>query len=208
LTNTTSLLDDGVTGSGVSFGATSTVGNFSSLGSLTLDNVLLDTFAQVSGNKDFVFNNIPNGKYNLALYGCVGGWVNRGIIFTVNGSSQSVTNVQDTIFTLGDNLVMYTNISVWNQALTVTMAPVPATAAYTNSTEGDFNGAQIQLLQLGPQFTGPFTNNTLTWIGGGLYEATNIMGPWVTNTHPSPYVVTPTVPQKYFRVYNPTFPPN
>ena len=208
LTNTTSLRDDGVTVSGISFGATSTVGNDSSLGGLPFDNALLDTFAQINGARAFVFNNIPNGKYNLALYGCVGSWVNRGIIFTVNGSIQSVTNVQDTIFALGDNLVMYTNISVLNQALTVSMAPVPATAAYTNSTEGDFNGAQIQLLQLGPQFTGPFTNNTLTWTGGGLYEATNIMGPWITNTATSPFVVTPTVPQKYFRVYNPTFPPN
>jgi lysophospholipase L1-like esterase len=40
----------------------------------------------------------------------------------------------------------------------------------------------------------------LAWPQGVLVEATNIMGPWVTNPAASPYTVTPTEPQKFYRV--------
>jgi hypothetical protein len=41
---------------------------------------------------------------------------------------------------------------------------------------------------------------TLTWSPGTLLEATNVEGPWVTNNATSPYVVTPTEAQKFFRL--------
>jgi hypothetical protein len=40
----------------------------------------------------------------------------------------------------------------------------------------------------------------LQWSQGSLLEATNLAGPWTTNTATSPYVVVPTEPQKFFRV--------
>jgi hypothetical protein len=40
----------------------------------------------------------------------------------------------------------------------------------------------------------------LQWSPGTLLEATNLTGPWVTNTAQSPYLVTPTGAQKFFRV--------
>jgi hypothetical protein len=44
----------------------------------------------------------------------------------------------------------------------------------------------------------------LTWTnGGGLLEATNVSGPWITNTHTSPYTFSPTGAQKFYRIYNP-----
>jgi hypothetical protein len=48
-------------------------------------------------------------------------------------------------------------------------------------------------------------NLTLTWSAGStLLQATNILGPWTTNTTAtSPYTVSPTNPQSYFRVRTP-----
>jgi len=41
---------------------------------------------------------------------------------------------------------------------------------------------------------------TLSWPQGTLEEATNLLGPWVTNAAPSPYVISPTNQQMFFRV--------
>lgn len=40
----------------------------------------------------------------------------------------------------------------------------------------------------------------LSWPQGTLLEATNVLGPWTTNTHGSPFTVTPAEPQKFYRV--------
>ena len=44
----------------------------------------------------------------------------------------------------------------------------------------------------------------LTWTNGGvLLEATNVSGPWITNTHASPYTLSPTGAAKFYRTYYP-----
>ena len=44
-------------------------------------------------------------------------------------------------------------------------------------------------------------NLVLTWIGNGkLLEATNLFGPWTTNTGISPVTIIPNQPQKFYRV--------
>jgi hypothetical protein len=43
-------------------------------------------------------------------------------------------------------------------------------------------------------------NLQLTWPQGALMQATNLAGPWVTNSSASPYTFTPTGPQEFFRV--------
>jgi hypothetical protein len=40
----------------------------------------------------------------------------------------------------------------------------------------------------------------LQWAQGTLLEATNLSGPWVTNTAAPPYYLTPAGGQKYYRV--------
>jgi len=40
----------------------------------------------------------------------------------------------------------------------------------------------------------------LNWPNGTLLEATNVVGPWITNGASSPYTITPTAPQKFYRV--------
>ena len=41
---------------------------------------------------------------------------------------------------------------------------------------------------------------TLTWPQGALLQSTNVTGPWVTNTAASPYTVSPSNSQMYFKV--------
>jgi hypothetical protein len=41
---------------------------------------------------------------------------------------------------------------------------------------------------------------TLTWPTGTLLEATSLSGPWQTNTGSSPLIVTPTGPQKFYKI--------
>lgn len=44
-------------------------------------------------------------------------------------------------------------------------------------------------------------NLVLNWIGNGkLLEATNVLGPWTTNSGASPVTIAPNQPQKFFRI--------
>jgi hypothetical protein len=74
---------------------------------------------------------------------------------------------------------------------------------------GAFNGAQLELIQYGPQPPVIIRTNgmcVLTWMGGGLFEATNVLGPWKTNTAVSPYIFSPTGVMKFYRVFNNNWP--
>jgi hypothetical protein len=217
VTNTTTFWDDGATVSGINFQSQAgvNVGVTSSLyRGVPTNNLLLDTYATFSSvtPTPLVFANIPNGRYNLALYGCVGNWLNRATKFTVftNGvsaGSKGLTNLQDTAFVSGDNLAIFTNLVVMNQRLEVDIVflPSPLTPA-TGSGEADFNGAQLQLLKYAPAITNVnMATHTLSWMGGGLYHATNVLGPWQTNPYVSPFTFTPTGQMQFFRIYNPNF---
>jgi len=217
VTNVTSLLDDGTTSSSVKFRSQAGI-NVSSDSSLALrptNNLLLDTYAIISTKPTpFVFSNIPNGKYNLALYGCVGNWLDRAITFTVltngviAGNTAALTNLQDVLFAR-DNTVVFTNLIVVNQKLEVDIGWVP-TALHTNTVtgEGEFNGAQLQLLQGGPTpgaITPSGANLVFYWSGGGLQYSTNVQGPWTTNVGAlSPFTFAPTGAVKFFRIVNST----
>jgi len=72
---------------------------------------------------------------------------------------------------------------------------------------GDFNGAQVQYvgpaavtIQTTPLSGGKFQ---LQWSQGTLLQATNLVGPWTTNSSPSPLTVTPSAPQMYYRILVP-----
>jgi hypothetical protein len=220
-TNVTAYCDDGVvTNSGIVFSSRAglNVGSGSSLWTGVTNNMLLDTYIIVNGTSTnptpFVFSNIPNGQYNLALYGCVGSWVNRAIQFTVltNGAvagTAAMTNMQDIVLLPKDNTAVFTNLLVNNQRLEVDIAALPC-PLNPNATECEFNGAQLELIQYGPQ--SPVLHCAdgtcvLTWQGGGgLYSATNVLGPWVTNPAVSPYTFAPTGCMKFFKVISPIAP--
>ena len=196
-----SLLDDGQTVSGINLGATN-YGNGSWYGIGNL--LLLDQFCFFGTNgTSFVFSNVPNGRYNLAAYLCDGPDLNRATTITVKGVPISIANAQDMFF-LPDNTVIYTNLVVTNGMLEMHLQPYDV-PLHPPNTEGDFNGAQLELLQYGPailSLTNKSTNFVLTYVGGKLLEATNITGPWTTNTAvPSGAVtINPTGQMKFYRV--------
>jgi hypothetical protein len=199
-----SLLDDSVTHCPVNLGATNHNGNWATQS--PWNSILMDQYMQVGTNgTSMVFTGVPIGRYNLALYGIDGSNANRGTIFTVQGVSKSVTNAQD-VFLLPDNTVIYTNLVVTNGILEVHMVPVPSVPTYPlTNYEGDFNGAQLEMI------AGPYivsltnragTNFVLTYGGGQLLEATNILGPWTTNlTATNPFTIYPTGRLKFYRIY-------
>jgi len=43
-------------------------------------------------------------------------------------------------------------------------------------------------------------NAVLNWAAGTLLQATNLLGPWVTNPAASPYIVSPTNTQMFYRL--------
>ena len=61
-----------------------------------------------------------------------------------------------------------------------------------------YNPSFVPTVTLGLQFTNG--SLTLSWPNGTLLEATNLTGPWTTNSAPSPLTVTPTGPGKFYRV--------
>jgi hypothetical protein len=80
---------------------------------------------------------------------------------------------------------------------------------YVGPTNGSCNVAELQFFSpnpppLPPQITNSWDGGhlTLTWPNSAiLLEATNVAGPWATNTDAvSPLVVTPDEPQKFYRV--------
>ena len=130
-------------------------------------------------------------------------YADRGTTVTVQGVSHSITNAQD-VTLLPDNTVIYTNLLVMNGMLEMHLQPYN-TYLHTNNTEGDFNGAQLELLQYGPNIlslTNKSTNFILTYVGGKVLEATNILGPWTTNTAVASGTVTinPTGHMKFYRI--------
>lgn len=62
-------------------------------------------------------------------------------------------------------------------------------------------GSGVQIVPIPLDFAFSAGKLTLTWSAGTLLQATNLAGPWVTNTlATSPYVVTPTNSQEYFEI--------
>jgi hypothetical protein len=160
---------------------------------------LLDSAVTARSSLPFSFS-VPNGRYNIVIFSCNGTesfTQDAGAQITLAGVTRTALPTQDTNFVLGNNYVVFTGIIATNASLQGTIAPA-AGKAY-----GSLNGAQVQYL--GPsvfvQFT-PISGGQfqLTWSQGTLLEATNVLGPWITNAATSPYTVTPTGPRKFFRV--------
>jgi hypothetical protein len=79
-----------------------------------------------------------------------------------------------------------------------------------NYALGPLDIAQLQSTVTGPPTLslssaggGAGSGLVLTWSRGVLLEATNVLGPWTTNATTSPYTVSPTEPQQFFRVLAP-----
>lgn len=221
------LLDNGTTASGI----TLTFGNPSGewFSGVPYNSLLLDPYVSCSltSASTVTFANVPNGTYNLALYGIDGAYADRAVTFTVNGVNQSLVNVQDKIYAPGDNTALFTNVVVTGGQLVVGLVPIDS-PQHSGNNEGEFNGAQLQLI------TGTAAGNPATISGAAvsgsnivikgaspdagqtyhILSSTNLMTPvmnWIpvssgtfvgvgfTNTIP----VSSTQPQSFYRVVEP-----
>ncbi len=160
---------------------------------------LLDSAVSARSTLPFSFS-LPNGRYNIVIFSCNGTEstnADAGAQITLAGVTQTALPTQDQSFVLGNNYVVFSDVTVTNASLAGTISPVPG------KSYGSLNGAQLQylgpsvVLQVTPVAGGQLQ---LQWSQGTLLEATNILGPWTTNSAPSPFTVTPTGPQKYYRI--------
>lgn len=196
--NSTTYCDDGVTPSGIDLQSTGYPGSWYEPNPLSPLTMLLDPY--VNTPTAFQFTNLPNGTYNLAVFGISGTYLDdsRGTQFTVNGVSENNVYQQDFMFAPGDNTALFTNVLVTNGGLLINETPIGLQSdGVTPNTEPDFNGAQIQAVSLNPvRITSTVSGSALTlnWANyGTLMSATNLAGPWVPVTGAtSPFVTSTT----------------
>ena len=116
------------------------------------------------------------------------------------GSGGPYTNLSDGVQISGS-----TNATLTIHA--VTNANALDYVAIVTDTYGSVTSSPASLVVLPvPQVTITITNTagsiTLAWPQGTLLQSSNLLGPWVTNSSPSPYTVTATNRQMYFKVVN------
>jgi hypothetical protein len=165
------------------------------------------------------FHGVPDGTYNLAVYGIDGTWADRGTTFVVhdalNGDQTKGTVNASPAAPLAEglNFVVFTNVHVSGGTLNVDVGPTSPVPTHDPNPEADINGAQLQLVSLDVpaptvtldmQYTatnGP-TNGTLTltWPQGILETTTNLLSPWTLIYVPSPFTVTTTNAAQFYRV--------
>ena len=204
--NSSSYCDDGVTPSGIDLQATNYPGSWYEPNPPSPLTGLLDAY--VNTPTAFQFTNVPNGIYNLVLFGAAGTYLDdsRGTEFTVNGVSQDNVFQQDWMFAPGDNSALFTNVHVTDGGLLINETGIGLQSdGVTPNTEPDFNGAQLQAVSLDPvRITSTVSGGALTlnWANyGTLLSATNLAGPWVPVAGGmSPFVISTTNAAEFFRV--------
>ena len=141
------------------------------------------------------------------LFAIDGANSHRGTIFTINGNSQLVENNansgtfnEDTGFYEGINFVIYTNVVISTGTLDIGTAPDP-NADGGGNTEAIFNGLQLQLIlpiDLAIEQSG--ANAVLNYSGGTLLQAPTLLGPWTTNSMPSPASIPASNSTQFFKL--------
>jgi hypothetical protein len=214
----TDLLDDGVTHSGIYCQLNNATGFSYQSAPLTHSTDIMNLLGQwVSiyyAPNALQFHGVPNGTYNLVVYGMDTSWNDRGSIFVVHDSlngdqTKTTINASGTsVLSQGDNLVVFTGVHVSGGTLNVDVGPNPVAHGGGN-TEADVNAAQLQLVSLdvpaptvtvNSTFTSTNKSLTLTWPQGILQTATNLLGPWTPIYVPSPITMTTTNAAQFYRV--------
>lgn len=175
--------------------------NYGFLGAYTTGNANLDSVlgnAYFDGTHTIVLHNLtPGTQYSVQLFGID----NRG-----GNMSARRSNFQDPANSLDKSatFVMGTNDVYIIGTFTATNADMTIRQNLLDeNSSGNLSGVVVRVLAppISIQSSGP--NLQLTWAYGTLLQATNVTGPWTTNNAASPYTVTPTGPQMFFRVQVP-----
>ena len=146
-TSSGALASDGATPTTVTLTDTS-LGNFNSgQGAQGTPGGLQSPYAYANGNATATesLNNVPAGKYSLYLYGKNYPYADRGTAFSVSVGAtsygtQSTVCSADSVFTLGNDYVVFTNVVVGAGGGNITFT---YTSGASGGGEGDFNGVQL-----------------------------------------------------------------
>ena len=200
---------DGVTHSGIYCSVNG--GAFSSAtspGSAASIHTLLDQYVNVyTGVGGLILQGVPDGTYNLAIYGIDGGFRNQGVNLTVHAAngdqSATLANHQDGYFSQGDNSYLFTDVQIAGGTLLTDVGD------YLN--EAEFNGLQLQLVAYAPgesltvltnSYSSASQSMTLSWSQGTLQTAASLLGPWTSVTVAPPFTFTAstTGTNQFFRL--------
>jgi hypothetical protein len=208
----TDFRDDGVTHSGIF--ASVNGSDDSTLGSTppsTNISALIQQF--VYGTTTLTFTGVPDGIYNLVIYGIDGAFANGGDILTVNatnGTQMATTSFLQTLFfEQNDNATLFTNVEVDGGTLVVNVAGNTAADQAGTYYNASFNGAQLQLIsydtsitniQLSQVYSAANKTITLTWPEGVLQTTTNLTSAWTDIVSTSPITVSATNKAQFFRL--------
>lgn len=108
---------------------------------------------------------------------------------------------------LGQNFSGYYEIVNAGSGM-VLEVPSSSTNDGTDLDQWIANGGTNQEWTFGPAANPPVTFSiqsvlgtqiTVQWSQGTLMQATNLHGPWTSNSASSPYIFTPSAPQQFFR---------
>jgi hypothetical protein len=108
---------------------------------------LLSQYAIANGGHTdtFSFNGLTAGDtYNIVLYGDNADYGSSGAAFTIGGVAETTSGGSAAAFTAGVNYVEYTGIAPVSGTITGTWSANPG-------SEGEFNGAQIQVASVVPE---------------------------------------------------------
>jgi hypothetical protein len=143
-TNQTSWADDGRTATGIQL-SVDTIWSWGTDGTIPLLAQYAFTYGD-RGAKNFAFSGIPNGRYDLVLFGVNGSYRVAATIFTIGGVSENTTNTTDAAFVLNDNYVIFRNLKVTDGTIAGTYEANLNITSPDGKSEGDFNGAQLVLV--------------------------------------------------------------
>ena len=160
-----------------------------------MDSVLGNAYFD-GGTHTIVLHNLtPGTQYSVQLFGIDNRVPENGR----RSNFQDPANPLDTsaTFAMGDKVYIIGTFTATNADMTIQQNLLDSGGS------GNLSGVVVRILAptLGLQPSG--SNLQLTWAYGTLLQATNITGPWTTNIATSPYTVTPTGPQMFFRVQVP-----
>jgi hypothetical protein len=220
LSSVSDLRDDGATHAGVYMSILASEGFSSATAALTSSNDignLVYQYTTVETPADALqFQGLPDGTYNLVVYGIDGIFDDRGITVTVhdalNGDqTNSTENDLGPAVPLaqGVNFVLFTHVHASGGTLLADIAGNANIASHPGNTEADMNGAQLQLVSydvpapivtVSGDYAGANRNLALSWPEGILQTATNLAGPWTPVYAPSPITMTTTNRAQFYRV--------
>lgn len=116
----------------------------------------------------------------------------------VKGTTTSVNNNQPVPVTSFGNYIEVASVTATGGIITVQAEPD------TSTYRSPLNGIELVAVPLNLNITRSGANTVLNWSAGFLLQATNLESPWTTNSAAtSPYTVSATAPQMFYRVMVP-----